>query len=198
MLIWLALTASAREVVREGPRPSPPEAWFVLGGPTRCEVTVIVGADGLPLDARPENCPDVLATSLVEAAMRWRWSRAPSTTTEEVEIPIAPPEFSPRGGKDGCLVGFEAQGTEPVLLSEPSRRCAVEPGPLPVIPSPDRRAVAWCAVDIVADADGVRALEVDGCAEGYEAPTAQAVRSWRFPTDRERRWRVLVGYPPGE
>lgn len=184
----------AREVLREGGRAEAPEAWFVLGGPVRCEVTAVVGPDGVPVDARTETCPDVLAPALVEAAMRWRWVRGSETTAEEIEVPVAPPSFPPRGGRR-CLVGFEVEGKTAHPMSDTSRRCALSPGSLAAVDTGERRSAAWCAVDVVTDESGLRSLEAPLCAEGYAETTIASLRSWDFPRATEK-WRVIIGYLP--
>jgi hypothetical protein len=197
MWLWLVGGAFGRDIVREGPRLQPPEAWFVLGGPVRCEVTVIVGPDGVPLDARPENCAAVLAPALREGALRWRWSRGGETTAEQVEVEVVPPAFSPRARPGQCLVAFEIRGGQPTALAE-SGRCEVVPGSVAEVDTADRRTTAWCAVDVVADAQGVRSVEAADCTEGYAEATMASVRTWSFEARREQSWRVLVGYaPPG-
>jgi hypothetical protein len=195
MLLWLVGTAWGRDIVREGPRLQPPEAWFVLRGPVRCEMTVIVGPDGVPLDARSENCAAVLEPALREGALRWRWSRAAETTAEQVEVEVLPPPFTPRARPNDCLVGFEIRGGQPTLLGE-SGRCEVVPGAVAEVDTSERRTTAWCAVDVVADEQGIQSVEATACTEGYEDATIAALRSWSFSARKPQSWRVLVGYAP--
>lgn len=195
-MVWLATCAFAREVVDRGPEVRPPEAWFVLDGTTWCDVLVVVGPDGIPRDARPRTCPDVLRDAIVAGAMRWRWARGAETTGERIEVPVGPPAFRPRPRVDGsCLAAFVVTDGEPQALHAPLGRCEVDADAvLPVATEADRRRPAWCEVRVRAE-EGAPRVEVGECADGYAEVAAAAVSSWAFAPSGGP-WRVLVGYAP--
>jgi hypothetical protein len=201
MLTLMTLMAAAfgRDVVREGPPAVPPEAWFVLDRPTWCEVVVVVGPDGVPGDAHAESCPAVLAPAALESALRWRWVRTGATTAEEIEVEVRPPQLSPRPRRDQCLVGFNVDPYGFVVrLTDPRSRCAVVTSRQGVAPAglENRPTTAWCMVEVLADAEGLRSVQVEACSEGFAESAVATVRQWRFPTDADRSLHILLGYVP--
>jgi hypothetical protein len=192
-MLLVFVGAEAREVVREERVPRLPEAFYVLGGPVTCEVTLRVGEDGVPDAARPDNCPAPLWPALEEAALAWRWERGPETT-EEIELRVRPPEFSPRGRENGeCLVAATVHDDH-WEWSGGSRGCAFRAAAPPVADLTGRHQTAWCAVDVVTDREGIVSVEVGPCSRGFAEVAAAAVGSWTF--SGEGRWRVLLGWIP--
>lgn len=192
-MLLLVGWAEARDVVREVRVPRLPEAFYVLDGPVECEVTLRVGADGVPDAARVDNCPPPLWPALEEAALGWRWARGPETT-EEIELRVRPPEFTPRAREDGeCLVAATVHDDH-WEWSGGSRGCDVRRSAPPEVDVTGRHQTAWCTVEVVTDRDGIDSVAVGPCSRGFAEAAAAAVGSWTFTG--EGRWRVLLGFVP--
>ncbi|MBX2803579.1 MAG: hypothetical protein KTR31_38225 [Myxococcales bacterium] len=197
MLLWLSTMALGRDVVHEARPARPPEAFYVLARPVHCRVAVVVGADGRPRGAQAKSCSVLLSSAVEDTAMRWRWARAPQQTTEVVEVPVKPPSFTPRAERGACLLGFEVVGSDPRLVSdEIPPRCRIATRPVQPVDLGTRMNAAWCHVTVVADGDGVSSMELGECTDGVSYGALEAVSSWRFDTDREQRWELLVGFQP--
>lgn len=194
MLWCFVLSAFGRDVLRD-PRARPSdEMFFVLVGPTFCPMSVVVAADGVPLGAKAEGCPSVLAPTLERSMMRWRWAPAADSTFEQVEIAVRAPAYGPRQSPRDCLtvatISLEGRAG---LLSSQHPACAMATSRAPAREAdPAHRNVAWCELDVTVDRSGEKEIHVLACAEGYDTVATAAVGSWIYGA--EGHWRMLVGF----
>jgi hypothetical protein len=194
-MFLLVSAAFAREVVHRARPVDPPEAFYVLDGLTTCEVTVVVAPNGVPVDARPETCPDVLGPALREAALRWRWTGAVDTTAESVEIAIRPPAFTPHPRRHGvCRAAISVDRGHPQAISPIAPGCDFTLDAVAAVATDGLKRPAWCAVRVTTDRDGQARTALGECADGFEDVALAAVERWEFPRNRE--WQVLVAFPP--
>ncbi len=167
---------------------SPPESWYILERSTPCTLSLIVGADGVPVGAPAESCSAALEPALQEEVMTWRLAPG-AERVEPVEVMVKRPEYQPKTWAHGaCLVVVE----DGRLVSRPDPRCDVAPRPLPAAAPTRPGQKAWCAVDIDVR-DGEISARPAGCSDAWSAGAEEVVRGWAFPTERDRTWRVLLG-----
>lgn len=202
VLLALASSADARDVIREAPPTLSPEAWYVLdthgsGTPPqiRCSAEAVVAPDGRVEHARAVGCPAVLHEAVVAAVNRWRWERASGPTVEQARVSVRAPSLRPRDRRKACLVGVVVHDGQPKWIATPTARCELGLAPVaPTAPPRQPGRIAWCAVDLTVEDGTIRSMSADACAEGYATSALEAVRTWSIPTDRDRRWRLLVAW----
>lgn len=167
---------------------SPPESWYILDKSMPCQLSLIVGADGVPVGAPVETCSAALEPALQEEVLSWRLAPGPERV-EPVEVMVKRPEYQPKTYAKGvCLVVVQ----DGRVLSKPDSRCDVAPRPLPAATPTRPGQTSWCAVDVDVR-DGEIAARPAGCSESFTAGVEEVVRGWAFPTERDRSWRVLLG-----
>jgi hypothetical protein len=204
MLLTLLTTAVlAREVVHDARPKPPPEAWYLFQGRAKCNLNVIVGADGVPEGAQAGHCPAALEQAGIDAVMRWRWAPSEARTSEKATVTFSPGGNLPRRW-DGerCLHAFRVNGDGDAIEQDPtdSPRCevttagAVVPEDFPL----EIRTTAWCAVDVVAGPQGVQQLDVAWCPAELADEAAATARAFGYRSKDVTPYRVLLAYePPG-
>ena len=204
MLLLSAMVLSpalGREVIHQGRAADPDEAWYLLLRPTTCRTAVVVGSDGVPLDAQARACSALLRPAIEEAALRWRFERSPTRTVEVIEVPVRPPASRPppRGGV--CQLGFEVAWTADRGVAYPSPldeeippRCRLEARDAKVeIPDSFRPTTAWCQVEVIPTEAGLT-TRIGACSGGYEAAARELVQAWSFPRGQDLSWRLVLGF----